>query len=593
MTDLHSDKCCNKAAQELIGEYFKSKGLPYVTLSSSEIAKEYPDCVIYQITIRIADKDIAFTIVLTEDFPDDFPDIYVDQSFYDSHYPLPHLNPSKTLCLFNNLSMPNPDNPVGIVEEAINRAKIILADALAGDKLESEYSEEINHYWANASKRKIISLVSPSNEPKQIYITRAEKPFAADSIKDIYNWFSNLELKTENLDIRSAVYAPIVNYGIPPFPDDNKSWLKILEKNGNDFIKNMTKVASSVDWPMLVIFSTKDSNFQAWAAVEFKEAKELVPLPNKTSRRKKQGVNGFRTGKVPFFHLLRMNPRTLVTRLSVTPIHPNRLFLRGGVGTQVQYNKSVLLVGCGSIGSHIAEHLTKSGLQALSLIDPDTLSFDNIARHVCGGNRVGENKAKALASDLGLKLPHVKFTVKEKSISSVLNNELKWANKHDIIIGALGWYPAELRLNRSRLYKEITTPIVFTWVEPFLDAGHAIYLAPNAEGCFECLFDAEYRFKYRVLDDADYSKREAGCGSSYIPYGYSNIQMFVSNLSQFLLEVVQTPPDHNIVWSWVGDVGKALKEMRPIRPEWKGVAGFKVYRNEFSISRSCVCRNYF
>ena len=57
----------------------------------------------------------------------------------------------------------------------------------------------------------------------------------------------------------------------------------------------------------------------------------------------------------------------------------------------------VAVLGCGSVGSTIADLLVRSGVRALTLVDPDTVSPENLSRSVYATSDVGQPKAKALA----------------------------------------------------------------------------------------------------------------------------------------------------------------------------------------------------
>lgn len=67
----------------------------------------------------------------------------------------------------------------------------------------------------------------------------------------------------------------------------------------------------------------------------------------------------------------------------------NQLFKRqitlseiGKVGQQKLQNASVLVVGCGGLGSPIAVYLASSGIGKLHLVDFDTVDVTNLHRQV-------------------------------------------------------------------------------------------------------------------------------------------------------------------------------------------------------------------
>src|SRR5690606_8736568 len=63
-------------------------------------------------------------------------------------------------------------------------------------------------------------------------------------------------------------------------------------------------------------------------------------------------------------------------------------------------DRHVSIVGCGSFGSALADMLVRAGLGRLTLIDPETLSIENIGRHVLTTRDVGRPKAEGLGGRL-------------------------------------------------------------------------------------------------------------------------------------------------------------------------------------------------
>jgi hypothetical protein len=62
--------------------------------------------------------------------------------------------------------------------------------------------------------------------------------------------------------------------------------------------------------------------------------------------------------------------------------------------------KRVGLVGCGAIGSVLAEHLVRGGGNDVTLFDNDSTELQNLTRHTLAAADIGHNKAVALAARL-------------------------------------------------------------------------------------------------------------------------------------------------------------------------------------------------
>ncbi len=95
----------------------------------------------------------------------------------------------------------------------------------------------------------------------------------------------------------------------------------------------------------------------------------------------------------------------------------------------------------------------------------------------------------------------------------------KGLNSYDLIISAISHTPIEQRMSELQQQGVITPPILNVWVEPYLAAGHAIWQNSASGVFFDSLFDTG-KYKYQVLKSASqYTQRELGCNTSYVPYG--------------------------------------------------------------------------
>jgi hypothetical protein len=144
------------------------------------------------------------------------------------------------------------------------------------------------------------------------------------------------------------------------------------------------------------------------------------------------------------------------------------------------------VIGCGAVGSRIAEALALSGVGELTLVDPEELTPDNLFRHVLGGESCGINKARALAETFSRRLPGIKVHAEAMTLEEWSRNPL--ANVDGIVL-AIGVPHLERAFVRAALQlKEFKTPIVTTWLEPLGLGGHAQLSRQGVAGCLECLY---------------------------------------------------------------------------------------------------------
>ena len=64
---------------------------------------------------------------------------------------------------------------------------------------------------------------------------------------------------------------------------------------------------------------------------------------------------------------------------------------------------SVLIAGCGSVGSYVAAHLASAGVRRLILVDRDLVERQNLRRHLADRRQIGDRKVDAVARQLMLR----------------------------------------------------------------------------------------------------------------------------------------------------------------------------------------------
>ncbi|WP_280450688.1 ThiF family adenylyltransferase [Nocardia cyriacigeorgica] len=110
--------------------------------------------------------------------------------------------------------------------------------------------------------------------------------------------------------------------------------------------------------------------------------------------------------------------------------------LRAGSSANSYKNKSVAIVGCGAIGSQVAELLYRSGVGHLTLIDPERYRPGNVIRHTADNKYVGAYKVSAVAARLasiGLDTENINpVRVRISQPAQILD----LAKDHDLIVDA-------------------------------------------------------------------------------------------------------------------------------------------------------------
>lgn len=88
---------------------------------------------------------------------------------------------------------------------------------------------------------------------------------------------------------------------------------------------------------------------------------------------------------------------------------PDQLRKRGEAEDTVR-TKSLLLLGCGTLGAAVAEHLLRMGVTRMGVLDHDTMHMGNLSRHTLTMADIGHAKANRLARRLNLAAPDAQVT---------------------------------------------------------------------------------------------------------------------------------------------------------------------------------------
>jgi sulfur-carrier protein adenylyltransferase/sulfurtransferase len=103
--------------------------------------------------------------------------------------------------------------------------------------------------------------------------------------------------------------------------------------------------------------------------------------------------------------------------------------------------KSIAIIGAGSMGSKIAVSLVRSGIRKVLLIDPDVLLPGNITRHALDWKSVGFHKVEALREELISLAPGIEVEVENIRIAgqesnTVIARVMEKVVKYDILVDA-------------------------------------------------------------------------------------------------------------------------------------------------------------
>jgi len=189
----------------------------------------------------------------------------------------------------------------------------------------------------------------------------------------------------------------------------------------------------------------------------------------------------------------------------------------------------VVLIGCGSLGSMIAEILVRKGLRRLTLMDGETFAVGNARRHLLTLDEIGAWKAQALAerlnavslfADVGAITTALRWPIDETA--PLVNHDIIVdCTAEDDVVHSLSALPSD---KKKRFYSfamrtYASALLAFTCDGASIDA--------------ESFFNAVSRLEPDVVED-DISIRDAGCQNPAFPASWDRIVVLASHAVRFM-----------------------------------------------------------
>lgn len=542
-----------------------------------------------------------FILAIPNTFPDHLPKTYLPVDTVETLEQIPHLDSKRFLCGFDEGdAKPNADDPGGVALRVLERAITVFKDGIASANHE-DYAEELQAYWALDSDIIALSLIEPDtalSSATLLHLLPAWRNYAyliAVTQEVGKEWLKAVGCASK-VEAQTIPFLHLQTIGVPPLPRNNGEIYALLESQDTSYLETLKTYLQRSKRPSAVLFSAptvKDGRMLGvwWHPLV---AHEVNRGPG-NHRRHTGVVPGFMsiTNKSGVMAELTLRyKQAKIIRAVVERIDRTRLFERtiGIARSALEFGANV--IGCGSVGSFAVASLSQSGVvDRFRIIDPDKLRPENVQRHYCGMSEIGEYKVEATARKLHAHYPHVKCKTYTNDVLEIIRTLPTLLASSSLTLVTVADIAIERRLNQ--LYKNTPTfgvsPLCFMWVEPHMLAGHVLFLRRDQPGCFECAFDEHFRFKNRVLKNpAEFSRREAGCQSTFIPYSGLDAVQFVTTASRFLIRALET--SENKIFSWIGDAENARARGIELGQQWESATSFSFSTTPLSPNPLCrVC----
>lgn len=146
-------------------------------------------------------------------------------------------------------------------------------------------------------------------------------------------------------------------------------------------------------------------------------------------------------------------------------------------------NASVMLIGCGALGSPAALYLAAAGIGRLGLIDADVVDASNLHRQILHDESwVGKPKLESAAARLREVNPHV--NVELHPVRFTPHNALEIARAYDVLVDGSDNFPTRFLTNDAAFF--LHKPLVYGAIQRF--EGQTGVFAPHLGGpCYRCM----------------------------------------------------------------------------------------------------------
>lgn len=171
-------------------------------------------------------------------------------------------------------------------------------------------------------------------------------------------------------------------------------------------------------------------------------------------------------------------------------VQPDLAARRSGIlETNILRDKTVLLVGLGTGGAHVAIELAKCGVGHLILIDRDRLSVGNVVRHPGGISQVGRYKVNVIRELILEKNPEAKVSIHPAAVDYDNEDAIRAliANAGIVICGTDN-RPSKLLVNKLCVEAGVTAIYGGAFRRAY--GGQVLRVRPKQSPCHQCFIMA-------------------------------------------------------------------------------------------------------
>jgi len=431
-------------------------------------------------------------------------DFYVRD--YNSFPFIPHVERYGKMCLYDMEGVLIDDQFIGLLKQCFRRAAEVLSDGISGNN-HKDFINEFNAYWLRLPNCGSVMFAVPKEKTcSRLYYSYNKRNRVNSEIDAYAELLGTRVLKdwgiSGSLHRGCFIFVNPREYIYPPDPRcaDLREYVNLLLKYVD--AHDLRGLFKNDDKPF-IIFEIRQPDGNS----------SFVSIFTKHGHVSENGG------------CFQFEKDAVLYPLNVRRIDKSYLMSRVDTDDNPLQELRTLIVGAGSIGGYLANFLAKTGCENITLVDNQIFAEENIYRHVLDKSCVGHYKVDALAKKIKAETPSISINTRADYIENTVQEGSVDFADYDVIFSVTGNHNINRWINKCVMQCDIKTPVIYAWNEP-LDIGyHTAIVRADRTGTFDDLFarDDETNTLYDLTAfcarDQQLTRKMAGCGGSFIPYG--------------------------------------------------------------------------
>jgi integrative and conjugative element protein (TIGR02256 family) len=212
------------------------------------------------------------------------------------------------------------------------------------------------------------------------------------------------------------------------------------------------------------------------------------------------------------------------------------------------------LFGLGALGSACADLLSKSGVGALDLWDPQFLSAGNVVRHLGGMWQVGLPKVLICQIELRGHNPFCSVIIHDKSVLTDLNEPSAFSGLP--VLSTIADDSTDLAVNTRAIEAQAT--VYYLRALRAGSAARLLRVKPGVDGCLECLgrYKQENAPCALSVPAADNEELAHECGQAILASSAADLAVVAGVAVRWILQdVIKPSRENHLVWTSDGIPG--------------------------------------